>query len=96
MPAVTRLGDKSTSDPCGAPARPNNKASENVFADGLGVHRKTDSWEEHSCPGSPPHGATTTSGSPTVFVNSLPIARIGDTISCGSTIAEGSSTVFAN
>lgn len=96
MLAVCRLGDLSTSDPCGAPARPNNKASSNVFVNSKGVHRITDSWVEHPCPGSPPHGATTTSGSSNVFVNSLAVARVSDSISCGSTIATGSSNTFVN
>jgi uncharacterized Zn-binding protein involved in type VI secretion len=95
MPAVSRLGDLSTADPCGAPARGNDVASSNVFVNGIAVHRQTDGWIDHACPLSAPHDATTTGGSGTVFVNGLPITRIGDTISCGSTIAAGSSNVFA-
>lgn len=96
MPAVCRLGDISTTDPCGAPERPNNQASSNVFANGIPVHRQSDNWVQHACPGSSPHGAQTVSGSPNVFVNSLPVARIGDSISCGSTIKTGSPDVFVN
>lgn len=96
MPAVCRLADKSTSDPCDAPPRPNNQSSTNVFANGKGVHRLGDSWEPHSCPGAPPHGSTTTSGSPNVFVNSKAAARVTDSIGCGSIIAEGSPNVFIN
>lgn len=95
MPAVCRLGDKSTQDPCGAPPRANNAASGNVFTNNKGTHRKGDSWELHACPNAGMHDATTSGGSSTVFVNGKPIARIGDAISCGSTIAEGSGNVFA-
>lgn len=95
MPAVSILTKNSTPDPCGAPPRSPSSASPNVFIENLAVHREGDSWLPHSCPLSPPHGATTVSGSPTVFVNFQGIARVTDLISCGSTIAEGASTVFS-
>lgn len=95
MPSVTRLGDQSTGDPCGAPPRPNSAASADVFTNGKGTHRQSDAWVPHACPSSSPHGANTVSGSNTVFINGKQCARIGDPISCGSTIAEGSSDVFS-
>lgn len=96
MTNVSRLGDLSTSDPCGAPPRGSAGASTNVFANSIRVHRKDDAWQPHACPASPPHGATTTGGSPDVYVNAKQVARVNDTISCGSTIAQGSPNVFAN
>ena len=43
----------------------------------------------------PPHkAATTTSGSPTVFVEGSPVLRIGSTNSCGHSITQGSGDVF--
>ena len=33
-------------------------------------------------------------GSPTVFINGLAAGRIGDSVSCGGTVAEGSSDVW--
>lgn len=94
MPAVCTLTKLSTPDPCGAPPRPPLTASSNVFVENLAVHRQGDQWIPHPC-GIVVHGAITTSGSPTIFVNNQPVSRIGDLISCGSTIAEGASTVFA-
>lgn len=94
MPAISTLTKNSTSDPCGAPPRPPLTASPDVFAENLAVHREGDSWVLHPC-GVVMHGATTSSGSPTVFINNQPLARVGDLISCGSTIAEGASTVFS-
>lgn len=94
MPAVTRLGDLSTGDPCGAPPRGSSSASSDVFVNGIAVHRQGDSWIPHSCPSSSPHGATLVSGSSSVYVNGKQVGRIGDPISCGSTVAEGSSDVF--
>jgi len=93
MPSAVRLGDLSTSDPCGAPPRPNISASSNVFFNNLGAHRQGDEWALHACPGSSPHPATTSSGSSSVFINNMPAARIGDAISCGSTIATGSDNI---
>lgn len=92
MPAATRKGDKCTGHGCYAP-RPNAQASNNVFINGKGAHRKGDAWQIHKC-GIPSHGGVTKSGSSSVFVNGKPIARIGDPISCGSAILEGSSNVF--
>ena len=95
MPPVTRLGDLSTADPCGAPPRPNSAASGDVFTNGKGTHRQSDAWVPHSCPSASPHDASTESGSSTVFVNGKQCARIGDPVSCGSTIAQGSANVFS-
>jgi uncharacterized Zn-binding protein involved in type VI secretion len=40
------------------------------------------------------HAGTSASGSSKVFANGLPVCRIGDAISCGSTMAHGSSKVI--
>lgn len=92
MPAVTRLGDVCTGHDC-YPPRVNDEASENVFVNGIGVHREGDHWVEHTC-GDNTHDGTLETGSSTVFVNGVPAARIGDPISCGSLSAQGSPSVF--
>ena len=91
--AVCKLGDKCSGHSC-FPPRANNTASENVFANGIGIHRLSDSWNIHCCDDSCHDGVTST-GSSTVFVNGLACGRIGDSISCGSVIAEGSHNVFS-
>lgn len=93
MPGVCRLFDKDTGHGC-FPPRPNTKGSPDCFVDKRPVHRKTDTWMPHCCPGHGCHPGTTSSGSTTVFVNKLNVARIGDSISCGGTIAQGSTTVI--
>ena len=93
MPAVTRLGDNCSGHGC-YPARPTTSASGNVFANSIAVHRQGDSLAVHCC-GAPCHGGSTASGSGTVFVNGKQIARIGDPVDCGSTLAEGSPDVFS-
>ena len=92
MPAATRLGDKCTGHDSYKP-RPNNKASTDVFFNSIGAHRVSDTWQQHTN-NSNSHGGTTSAGSTYVFINGLASARIGDPISCGSVIAEGSPNVF--
>lgn len=94
MPAVTRLGDTCTGH--GAfPPRASTSASPNVFANGIAVHRKGDSWAVHCNPVPSCHGSELASGSSTVFANSKDLGRIGDPVACGSSVATGSSNVFA-
>lgn len=92
MPEVTRLGDLCTGHGCWPP-RPNDEASPDVFTNGIRTHRETDHWPVHCCGSC--HDGNLEKGSRTVFVNGLPIARIGDPVDCGSHVAEGSPNVFA-
>jgi len=89
---VCRLGYDCSGHGCWPP-RVNDEASPNVFANGVAVHRQSDHWVNHTCVTT--HDGVLQTGSSSVFVNGLPVARIGDPIDCGSTVAEGSSTVFA-
>ena len=92
MPAVTRLGDICTGHGC-FPPRPNDEASADVFVNGIGVHREGDHWVTHCCVDSC-HDSNLQRGSPSVFVNGKPAARIGDAVACGSASAQGSPNVF--
>tara|TARA_B110000977_G_scaffold41288_1_gene55552 strand:- start:248 stop:1174 length:927 start_codon:yes stop_codon:yes gene_type:complete len=65
-----------------------------VYAEGQLVVRKGDAYVAHACPGSPPHNATASAGSASVFINGEPAHREGDAISCGSKGANGASTVI--
>lgn len=95
MPAVARLGDTDTGHGCWPP-RPSAAGSPNVFVNGRAVVRQDDAWQPHTCPSIPEtHGGSLSGGSSKVFVNGKPIGRIGDSISCGSVVAEGSGNVFA-
>lgn len=96
MPAVTRLGDTCTGHGCW-PSRPSTGASADVFVGGRPVHRVGDAWAPHTCPTIPEtHGSVLAAGSPSVFVNGRAVGRIGDAVACGSTVASGSPTVFAD
>jgi uncharacterized Zn-binding protein involved in type VI secretion len=90
MPAIVRVGDNSTGDPCGASPRPLKVGSTKFKVNGKAVGLVGDAWELHACPGSPPHSANISSGSSKFFVEGKPVGLVGSSISCGSAIAKGS------
>ena len=94
MPAVTRKGDADVPH-CSGMVRLG--ASTNVFVNGIGVSRQGDSNTPHLRPGvpCPGHSASISSGSSTVKVNGKGCGRIGDGISGCTSVAAGSSNVFA-
>ncbi|MEO1942686.1 MAG: PAAR domain-containing protein, partial [Candidatus Thioglobus sp.] len=63
---------------------------------GRGAHRVGDAWSSHGCEICPPHGGSQASGSPNVYVNGSALARIGDSIDCGSSNMSGSKNVIVN
>ena len=101
---VARETDKTTGHSTYVPRAtkgPGVGCSTTVFANNLGVNRKTDGWNAHgSAPaftGDPHPGITTHTtdgGSSTVFADGLAVARIGDPVE-GDKIAGGSPNVFA-
>jgi len=95
MPAVTRIGDNDSAH-CSGMTRA--QGSGNVFANGRPVSCQSHKNTVHLLPGAPcpPHSAAISSGSSTVFVNGLGIGRVGDGISGCTSVAAGSSNVFAN
>ncbi len=94
MPAVTRIGDADVAH-CSGMTRA--VGSPNVFANGIAVSRQSDVNTSHLLPGAPcpSHTAPIAVGSPTVFTNQLGTGRIGDAISGCTSVAAGSSDVFA-
>lgn len=92
MPAAVRLGDIGSGHGGYGP-RPNTEGSPNVFINGIPAHRVGDAWAEH-CSGKHCHSGVMSGGSSTVFINGKAAARVGDAISCGSTAASGSPSVF--
>jgi uncharacterized Zn-binding protein involved in type VI secretion len=93
MPSVTRLGDKNTGhDAC--PAVPLAGASGDVFVNGKGAGRVGDPYAAHACVDHPSHVGNISSGSSSVNIDGIPAGRIGDSVSCGGSVAEGSPNVF--
>ena len=94
MPAVTRKGDADVPH-CSGMVR--DGASTNVFVNTIGVSRQGDNNTGHLLPPAPcgSHSAPIASGSSTVKVNGLGCGRVGDAISGCTSVAAGSSNVFA-
>ncbi len=93
MSNATRLGDLDTGhDAC--PPTALVSASSNVFINGRGAGRVGDSYAAHGCINHPSHSGVIASGSSSVFINGKAAGRIGDAVSCGGSVAEGSSNVF--
>ena len=94
MPAVTRIGDADVAHCTGMTGA---VGSTNVFVNSIGVSRQGDNNTTHLLPGvpCPPHAAPIETGSTTVFVNGKGCGRVGDAISGCTSVAEGSSNVFA-
>ena len=96
--AVCVIGDKDLVH-CSVPSRAGG--SSNVFVNGIGISRQGDSNTTHKLPPFPPprpcpvHSASISSGSSTVKVNGKGCGRVGDGISGCTSVAAGSSNVFA-
>ena len=94
MAGAVRKNDMGTGHGC-YPARPNIEASDDVIINNKGAHRLGDAWPVHGCPAPcVPHPGVLSSASTTVFTNGKGQGRIGDSVNCGSSAAEGSSNVF--
>lgn len=94
MPAATRIGDADVAH-CSGMTRA--QGSSNVYVNGIPWSRQGDNNTTHLLPGSPcpSHAAAIATGSTTVFVNSKGAGRVGDAISGCTSVAAGSSNVFA-
>ncbi len=92
---VARVGDPDQTH-CSGPVRA--MGSSNVFCNGIPVSRQGDKNSIHlKPPHNPckPHTAGIAVGSSTVFVNSKGIGRKNDEVSDCTSVADGSSNVFA-
>jgi uncharacterized Zn-binding protein involved in type VI secretion len=98
VPAVCR-GDSIDKDliHCSIPSR--DECSDNVFVEGRGISRQGDNNTSHLLPPASPdclsHVAPIKTGSTTVFINSKGCGRIGDAITGCTSVASGSTKVFA-
>ena len=94
MPAATRIGDADVAH-CSGMARA--AGSPTVFVNNIAWSRQGDNNTTHLLPGAPcpAHAAPIATGSTTVFVNGKGGGRIGDGVSGCTSVAAGSSNVFA-
>jgi uncharacterized Zn-binding protein involved in type VI secretion len=91
MPAAARLGDADTSD-----GSISSGTIDSVLINGqpAAVVGSVDSSHAPYGNPHPPHeAATVVSGSDTVLVENIPLARVGDPLSCGHSIGDGSPDV---
>ena len=80
MPLTARTTDSTTNHPPCGPGQC-SAGSNNVFINNLSAFRVTDKDTPHGVP--PfciPHTTPLSQGSPNVFVNGLPLGRLGDAI----------------
>ena len=54
----------------------------------------SDDYVPHGCSAHSPHIGVIARGSSTVYINNLQAGRIGDPVSCGGAVMEGSSNVI--
>ena len=96
MPAATRIGDADVSH-CSGMTRA--AGSPDVFVNGIAWSRQGDVNTTHllppNIPPCPSHAAGIASGSSTVKVNTKGAGRVGDSITGCTSVAAGSSNVFA-
>ena len=96
MPAATRIGDADVTH-CSGMTRA--QGSPDVFVNSIAWSRQGDVNTTHllppNIPPCPSHAAGIASGSSTVKVNTKGAGRIGDGISGCTSVAAGSSNVFA-
>jgi uncharacterized Zn-binding protein involved in type VI secretion len=85
MAQLSRVGDQ-----CSGGGKIVNGAG-TVFANGIAVGLHVSSITSHD--DGPHRNASTTSGSPTVFVEGKPVLRVGSSISCGHSVTQGSPDV---
>lgn len=94
MPAATRIGDADVAH-CSGMTRA--QGSSNVYVNSIPWSRQGDNNTTHLLPGAPcpAHAAPIAVGSTSVFVNGKGAGRVGDAISGCTSVAAGSSNVFA-
>ncbi len=93
MPEVTRQGDYCTGHDSCAPT-PLVDCSPDVFINGFGAGRVGDHYAPHGCATHPTHQDRISAGSSTVFVNMLPVGRIGDAVILAGNVRDGSANTF--
>jgi len=99
MPAVVRVGDSlSTGHGCVGSTTLASANQGSVFVNGILAAVVGAPTVSHPFPPNPPcapHVANLNAGSPNVFIEGIPVGRIGDSADAGA-MTSGSPNVFAN
>lgn len=67
-----------------------------VYINGKKVLVNGDKIVPHNYKDDPPHNGSIVAETSLVFINGVPVAKIGDWISCGDMVSEASDFVFIN
>lgn len=98
MPAVVRIGDSlSTGHGCAGSTTLAGAAQGSVYANGILSAVVGAPTVSHPVPPDPPcapHVANLNAGSSSVYVEGIPLGRVGDSADAGS-MSSGSSSVYA-
>jgi uncharacterized Zn-binding protein involved in type VI secretion len=96
MSGIFRQGDKTVGHGC-YPPTVSKMGSSNTFVNGKPVIRANiDSFVSHGCGDCSYHSGKVSTGSTTVFVEGFPVARNGDSLTCGDKCGPGSSDTIVN
>ena len=91
MPAIARIGDIGSGHPgCGIPTKITEGSTDTVI-NGRGIARNGDALESHC-----DHSRYCAGGDSKFTVNSKPVIRVGDPVSCGGTIITGATDGNSN
>lgn len=90
MAAAARLGDLSTGHGCFPPTACTGSVASKTFINGIPAQIQGSSYQVHICGKQIHPTRLASSGSGTVMIEGKPAIRIGDSISCGDTVAQGS------
>jgi uncharacterized Zn-binding protein involved in type VI secretion len=95
MAAASRKGDLSAGHGCFPPTACVNSLATRTFINGILAQKQGSSFNSHRCGKTthPTSSRTTSSGSSTVYIEGARAVRIGDSISCGDSVAQGSPNV---
>tara|TARA_A200000113_G_scaffold213673_1_gene216303 strand:+ start:1487 stop:1786 length:300 start_codon:yes stop_codon:yes gene_type:complete len=91
---MSRLKDIESGHQCWPPVAVVT-GSTNVFVNSIAAIKVGDKTSVHVCGNNPPHPDTCSKGSVTVKVNRKDAMRIGDLLSGGGVMTQGSHTVLA-
>lgn len=91
---ISRLGDLESGHDCWFPV-PTVTSATNVMINKKLACKIGDITSIHVCGNNPPHFDKITKGSATVYVNKKNVARIGDLLTGGAVMAQGSHSVLA-
>lgn len=93
MSGVAFKGGKCTGHSC-FPPRESTEGADTVTVNDKPVHCVGHQWAFHTC-GDNTHKGALANGSDGVSVEGVAVGRIGDDVTCGSVVAEGSEDTTA-